>query len=93
MESKCIIAPICGITCDDCPAKIHFGENLAGIGAQPECKVMIAVIDAFRAQEAYWKHKREIEDKGILSEIEAVIKRLDSAEENIKDLMQGKGGE
>lgn len=91
MDSKC--TPVCGVTCDDCPAKIHFGENLYGRDVLPKCKVMIAVIDAFRAQEAYWKHKREIEDKGILSQVEDIKKRLDSAEEEIKVLMQGKSGE
>jgi len=91
MESNC--TPICGVTCEDCPAQIRFGENLCGKDAPPECKVMIAAIDAFRAQEAYWKHKREIEDKGILSEVEDIEKRLDSAEGNIKDLMQDKSGE
>lgn len=92
MERKCP-APVCGITCDDCPAQIHFGGNLAGIDAPPECKVMIAAIDAFRAQEKYWNHKREIEDKGILSQVDDITKRLDSAEGNIKDLMQDKSGE
>ncbi len=91
MESKC--TPICGITCDNCPAKIQFAEKLYGIDAPPECKVMIAVIGASRAQEDYWKHKREIEDKGILSEVKDIIKRLDSAELDLKDLMQDKSGE
>jgi len=60
MGSECTITPVCGVTCDNCPAQIHFGEKLYGINAPPECKVMIAAIDAFRAQEKYWKCKLEI---------------------------------
>lgn len=82
MESKC--TPICGITCKDCPAKIQFAEKLYGIDAPPECRVMIAAIDASRAQEEYWNHKRKIED---------IKKRLDSAEGELKNLMQDKSGE
>jgi hypothetical protein len=57
MGSECPITPVCGVTCDNCPAKIRFAENLVGINAPPECKVMIAAIDAFRAQEEYWNNK------------------------------------
>lgn len=91
MESNCTL--VCGITCDNCPAKIQFAEKLYGKDAPPECKVMIAAIDASRAQENYWDRKREIEDKGILSEVEDIKKRLDSAEGEIKALMRDNSGE
>lgn len=100
MESKCTFTPVCGVTCDKCPAKIKFKKlpdsKLSPIHALPECKVMIAVIQAFQAQEDYWNCKLEIEQKEILSQVDDIAARLDSVEGKIKDIMrnseQGKIG-
>lgn len=89
MESKCPITPICGVTCDKCPA---FNRNSRPTG----CEVMDVAIRAFHAQEDYWKCKLEIERKEILSQVDDIAARLDSVEGKIKDIMrnseQGKSG-
>lgn len=51
---------------------------------------MVAVIDAFRAQEGYWKQKQEMERKGIQSQVDDIERRLDSAEREI-DIMRKTG--
>ena len=89
MESKCSITPVCGVTCDKCPA---FNPKLKATC----CVVMDAARRAFQAQEDYWKCKLEIERKEILSQVDDIAARLDSVEGNIKDIMrnseQGKSG-
>jgi len=81
MGSECPITPICGITCDKCPA---FNPKL-----KPTCcDVMGAAIRAFQAQEDYWKCKLEIERKEILSQVDDIAARLDSVEGKIKDIMR-----
>lgn len=47
---------ICSLKCDQCPS------CTPGVFAPTDCLVMNAVIDAFRAQEAYWNKKREKDD-------------------------------
>ena len=58
MGSECTITPVCGVTCDSCPAMNIKSK------AMP-CDVMRAAIRAFQAQEDYWKCKIELEEKRI----------------------------
>ena len=81
MGSECTITPVCGVTCDSCPAMNIKSK------AMP-CDVMGAAIRAFQAQEDYWKCKLEIERKEILSQVDDIATRLDSVEGKIKDIMR-----
>lgn len=58
MGSECSITPVCGVTCDNCPA-FERGSKTT------RCMVMRAAIRAFQAQEDYWKHKIELEEKRV----------------------------
>ena len=57
LGSECTITPVCGVTCDTCPACNIKSK------AMP-CEVMRAAICAFQAQEDYWALKIQHENQG-----------------------------
>ena len=49
LERECAVAPVCGVTCENCPAHANI------YGAPTNCRVMNAIIGAYEAQEKFWK--------------------------------------
>lgn len=57
LGSECTITPVCGVTCDKCPACNIKSKAMS-------CDVMSAAIRAFQAQEDYWALKIQHEGLG-----------------------------